>query len=53
MEIVELGFDDFGDCRAFKVIVGSVVGDIPETVKDSAKDFGLVTLDAFDVGLLG
>ena len=28
MEFSELGFDDFNDCRDFKVIVGGVVGDI-------------------------
>ena len=52
MEFLELGFDNFGPCRDFKVIVGGVVGDIPGSVKDSAKYFGLETLDAFDVGLL-
>ena len=41
-----------GDCRDFKVIVGGMVGDIPGSVKDSEKDFGLETLDAIDVGLL-
>ena len=38
MEFQGLGFDDFGD--------------IPGNFKDSTKDFGLETLDAFDVGLL-
>ena len=52
MEFLELGFDDLGGCRDFKVIVGGVVGDIPGSVKDIAKDFGLETLDAFDVGWL-
>ena len=36
----------------FKVIVGGVIGDIPGSVKDSAKVIGLETLDAFDVRLL-
>ena len=44
MEFLELGFDDFEDCRDFKVIVGSMVGDIPGSVRR--------TLDAFDVGWL-
>ena len=39
MAFLELGFDDFGYCRDFKVILGCVVGDIPGNVKDSAKDF--------------
>ena len=52
MAFLKLGSDDFGHCRDFKVIVGGVVGDIPGSVRDSAKDFGLETLDAFEVCLL-
>ena len=52
VEFLELGFDVFGDCRDFKVIVGGVIGDVPGSVKGRAKDFGLETLDAFDVSLL-
>ena len=40
MAFFELGFDDLGECRDFKVIVCSVVGDIPGSVKDSAKNIG-------------
>ena len=29
MEFLELGFDDFRNCKDFKVIVDSVIGDIP------------------------
>ena len=43
IEFVELGFNDLGDCRDFKAIVGSVIGNIPRSVKDSAKA-GLVEL---------
>ena len=35
------------------VIVCRVVGYIPGSVEEGAKDFGLETLDAFDVGWLG
>ena len=45
VEFFELGFDDFG----FGGRCG-VVGDIPGSVKDSAKDIGLKTLN--DVGWL-
>ena len=31
MEFVELRFDDFGVCRDFKVIEGSVLGEIPRS----------------------
>ena len=30
MEFLELGFDDFGVCRDFKVIVGGVIRGTPE-----------------------
>ena len=50
VEFLELGLDDFGHCRDFKAIVGGMIGYIPGSVKDSAKDFGLETLHAFDVG---
>ena len=42
VEFLELGFDEFGGCRDFKVLVCIVVGDIPGSVKDSTKDFGCV-----------
>ena len=50
MEFLKLEFDDLGDYRDFKVIAGVVVRDIPRSAKNSAKDFGLETLDALDVG---
>ena len=43
MEFSELGFHVFGDCWDFKSIVGGVIGYIPGSVKDGAKDFGLET----------
>ena len=43
MEFLELGFDDFRDCRDIEVIVCRVVGDIPGSVENGAKDFGLET----------
>ena len=49
VEFSEFGFDD---CRNVEVIVGRVVGDIPGSVVDDAKDFGLETLDALDVDWL-
>ena len=33
--------------------MGRVAGDIQGSVEDGAKDFGLETLDALDVGRLG
>ena len=47
------GFDGFRDSRDVEVILGRVVGDIPGSVEDVTKDFGLETLDAFVVGWLG
>ena len=52
MECLEFGFNDFRHCREVKVIVCSVVGDVPGSVVCGAKDFGLETLDALDVGRL-
>ena len=48
---VEFGFDDFTDCRDVEIIVCSVVRDVPGSVEDGAKDFGLETLDVLDVGI--
>jgi hypothetical protein len=39
-EFFELGFYNFKDCTSIKVIAGSEVGNIPRSVKDSAKHFG-------------
>ena len=44
---VEFGFDD---CKDVEVIVCRVVGDLPGSVADGTKDFGLKTLHALDVG---
>ena len=52
MDFLELGFGHLGDCRDFKVIVGSAVGNKPRSAKDSVKDFGLETLYTFDVDWL-
>ena len=48
----ERSHDDFRDCRVVEVIVCCVVRDIPGSVEDGEKDFGLETLDALDVGWL-
>ena len=53
VEFLEFGFDDFRVCRDVEVIVGRAVKDIPGSVEDGTKDFGLETLDAVDVGRLG
>ena len=42
VEYLEFGFDDFRNCWD---VVGRVVGDIPGSVEDGTKDFGLATLD--------
>jgi hypothetical protein len=52
VEVLELGFDNLRDSRDIKVIVGSVVGEIPRNTADCAEGFGLETLDALDVGLV-
>ena len=47
MEFFEIVFDDFRDFRDVEVIVGRVVGDVPGSVEDGTKDFGLETLGAW------
>ena len=39
----EFGFDNFRDCRGVEVIMCPVVGDIPGSVEDGTKGFGLET----------
>lgn len=50
MKFKKLFFDDFFYGRDIKVVMSGEIGDIPRSVKDGAKDFGLETLDALDVG---
>jgi hypothetical protein len=49
---VELGFNGFRDSGDIKVIVSSLVGDIPRSIEESAEDFGLETLDALNADWL-
>ena len=51
VEFSKFGFDHPRDCKDFKIIEGGMVGDIPRIIEDSAEDFGLETLDAFEVWL--
>jgi hypothetical protein len=43
----------FQDCSEVGILMEGEVGDIPGSVKDSTKDFGLEGLDACDVGRFG
>ena len=43
---------DFRDCRDVDVIVGRGVGDIPGSIDDGTRGFGLEVLDALDVSWL-
>ena len=45
VEFLKYGFHGLRDCRDVEVIVDRVVGDIPGSVKDGTKGFGLETLD--------
>ena len=51
VEFWEFGFGDFRFCRNVEVIVCPVVRELPGSVEDGTKDFGLETLDPLDVGL--
>ena len=53
VEFLDFGFDNFKDCRDVEVIVCLLVGDIPGSVEEGAKDFGLETIYALDFGCLG
>ena len=46
------GVDDLRDCKDVEVIVGRVVRDIPGSVEDGEKGFGLKNLDALDIDWL-
>ena len=41
VEFSKFGFDDFRDCRDIEFIVCRIVEDIPGSVEDGTKDFGL------------
>jgi hypothetical protein len=43
----------FQNCREIGILMEGEVGDIPGSVKDSTKDFGLEGLDAWYIGRLG
>jgi hypothetical protein len=43
----------FQNCREVGILMEDEVGDIPGSVKDSTKDFGLEGLDACDIGRFG
>ena len=43
------GFDYFRGCRDVGEIVDRVGGDIPGSVEDGMKDFGLETMNSLDV----
>ena len=43
MNFSEFGFDDFRGYRVVDDNVGRVVGEIPGSVEDGTKDFGLET----------
>ena len=46
-----LAFDDFRECREVEVIVGRVVGDIPGSVEEGTKNFGLEIMNSMSAGL--
>jgi hypothetical protein len=53
VEFPESNSNFFQDSREVGILMKGEVGDIPESVKDSTKDFGLEGLDACDVGRFG
>ena len=40
VKFLEFCFDVLRDCKDLKAIVGGMVGDIPRSIEDSAKDLG-------------
>jgi hypothetical protein len=53
VEFQESILNFFQNCREVGILMEGEVGDIPGSVKDSTKDFGLEGLDAYDIGRFG
>lgn len=53
MEFLESNSNFLEDCRKVGILMEGEVGDIPGSVKDSTKDFGLEGLDTCNIGWFG